>query len=313
MPTGVPRGTRTLRTGRELLVHQALLYGSDEEFAEAARGFLEEGRKKGDALVAIAPPRRLKLLRMEGLEEHDAFQWFQTPPRAIWSAVSVARERWWRHGRVSVVAEPVWHDENGALRSPGEIREWKRYEALLNVVFAHTATRLLCAYDTRTTPADVLRDALRTHHGERYEDPAEIYAECNRAPLLPPVEPVAHRGFMRGELPSLRDFTSRAAAAFGLYPTMPLVMAVNEVATNIIKHGGGRGSLWVWSDGAEVICDLIDPGSIVPDRFLGFIPPEADQPTGAGMWAVRQLCELVEIRSGPTGTVFRLHVRLSPV
>ncbi|GAA3232814.1 sensor histidine kinase [Actinocorallia longicatena] len=298
-----------LGAGRDSLIHQALLYGSETEFTEEALAFLAEGRGADDALVVIAPPDRIDLLR-PGLppecEFREAAGYFTTPPRSIATAVSVGRDRWWKDGgRVRVVAEQVWKG-----RDPVEVREWKRFEALVNVVFAGTRTSLLCAYDLRTVPSDVMRIVERTHHGLDYEPPARVYAELDRAPLLPQTGQVAHRGFVRGELPGLRDFTAKAAAVFGLTAAMPLIMAVNEVATNIIKHGGGSGSLLVWSDGGAVICDLLDPVGRVEDRFLGFLPPSPDQPSGAGMWMVRQLCDLVEIRSGGTGTIFRLTARL---
>jgi hypothetical protein len=303
-----------LGANRDALVHQALLYGSETEFAEEALAYLCEGREAGDTLVVIAAPDRLALLQSEmsdlidldELEWHTDASWFITPPRCIAAAVSAGRDRWWTgEGRVRVLAEPLWRGRDAA-----EIREWKRYEALLNVVLADTRTSLLCAYDLRTVPSDVMRIAERTHHGFEYEPPVNVYRELNRHPLLPQTGQVRHRGFVRGELPGLRDFTAKAAALFGLANSMSLVMAVNEVATNIIKHGGGSGSLLVWSDGDAVICDLLDPVGGLQDDFLGFLPPAPDQSSGAGLWLVRQLCDIVEIRSGPTGTIFRLTMGL---
>jgi hypothetical protein len=93
------------------------------------------------------------------------------------------------------------------------------------------------------------------------------------------------------------------------------VLAVNEVATNIIRHGGGRGMLWLWAEpgkpgeAGEVICDVKDPARRLEDRFLGYFPPRPYE-NGAGMWAVRRLCHIVEIRSGASGAVVRLHLRL---
>jgi len=292
-------------TRGEVLVHQALPYGSEAEFVKAGSVFLDDDT---DAIVAIASVYRLALLREQlgdRLECHDATTWFETPARTLSTMVAAARERWWPHGRARVFVEPLW---TGRTRT--EIREWKRFECLLNVVFSETPTWLLCAYDTRRLPGDVLRDAARTHHGDGYEHPADFYASCNTTPLTPQIGPVSHRGFMRGELPSLRSFVARVAGSYGLHSTMPLVMAVNEVATNIIVHGSGRGQLMMWSDGFKVVCDLLDDNAVLEDHFLGFIPPSPDRPGGGGMWAVRQLCDLVEIRDAHPGTVFRLHLSL---
>ncbi|WP_460366397.1 anti-sigma factor RsbA family regulatory protein [Actinocorallia lasiicapitis] len=302
-------------TNRDALVHQALLYGSQEEYVEEALTFLRAGLDVGDSLVVIGSPGRIALLQREmdelvdldELEWYDDASWYLTPPRSIAAAVSSGRDRWWkRGGRVRIVSEPLW-----AGRTPAEIREWKRYEALLNVVLAETRTSLLCAYDLRHVPADVMRIAERTHHDLDYEPPLTVYTELNRHPLLPQTGRIAHRGFLRGELPGLRDFTAKAAIGFGLGACMPLVMAVNEVATNVIRHGGGHGSLLVWSDGDSVICDVLDPLGRLEDKFLGFLPPDPDKSGGAGLWLVRQLCDMVEIRSGETGTMFRLTVRIA--
>ncbi|GAA3217378.1 sensor histidine kinase [Actinocorallia longicatena] len=295
-------------TGTELLVHREFGYDRDEDFLEAGALFLGTRVDAGETLVVISAADRFAALAERvpwPLQCLDAREWFDTPARTLSALVGLGREKWWPAGGVRVLAEPVWDG-----RSPAEIREWKRYEALINVVFAGTPTRMLCAYDRRTVSSGVLDAARRTHQGEHYTDPVRFSAECDRAPLAAPADPIASRGFRRGDLAALRDFTGREAAGLGLTRTFPLVLAVNEVATNIIKHGSGVGSLWVWSDGEQVVCDLIDHEFLLDDPFLGFVPPDPSRTGDAGMWAVRKLCDFVEIRTGSTGTLFRLRVRL---
>lgn len=73
-------------------------------------------------------------------------------------------------------------------------------------------------------------------------------------------------------------------------------------------HGGGRGYMTLWSDGADVLCEVRDPGSF--DRPLaGREEPKAGQVGGMGLWSANQVCDLVQIRSTPSGTVVRLHMR----
>ncbi|WP_106399819.1 sensor histidine kinase [Actinocorallia populi] len=297
-----------VRNDQRSLVHRHFSYREEAEFLTAGGAFFGSAGH-GTRLVAVASPRRLDALRevVTGeLECHRADDWFGTPPRALAALMTEGRERWWRDGTASILVEQRW-----VGRSRRELREWKRYEALLNVVLAGTPTRMLCAFDAERVPADVLRAAPRTHQGEDYTDPAAFVAECDASPLPVPRDPVAVRHFRRGDLTSLRAFADQHARALGLRRTMPMLLSVNEVATNILKHGGGEGVLCVWSDGASVVCDLIDPAFVLADPFLGFIPPRADRTGEAGMWAVRQLCDLVEIRSGRDGTVFRLHVHLA--
>jgi hypothetical protein len=53
---------------------------------------------------------------------------------------------------------------------------------------------------------------------------------------------------------------------------------------------------------------------MVPDVcvFLMSRRPAPDASHGHGLWVVHQLCDLVELRTGASGTTIRLHMRLSP-
>lgn len=323
-PVPVPRdGDDGRRPPRGRLRHRALFHASDDEFREAAIACLAEGLAAGDVLVAILPESRRRLIEAAfaadaPIEFLDSGDWFGSPTKTLAAFHERGRTDWWRRGRLRVLAEPPW-----AGRSPLEIAEWTRYESLLNVVFHATSTMLTCVYDIRTVPGDILADAARTHPafadatGEwpspSYTDPADLYAECNRRPLDPPPHAAEHRRFTTGQLPDVRRFLSGQAERFGLPPgrRLPFLLAANEVATAVIRNGGGKGELWVWATADELVCELADPAARVEDRFLGHIPPRLDRPTEAAMWAVRCLCHIVEIRSDALiGTRVRLHLRL---
>jgi anti-sigma regulatory factor (Ser/Thr protein kinase) len=87
------------------------------------------------------------------------------------------------------------------------------------------------------------------------------------------------------------------------------VLAVDELATNAIRHGAGAGVLRVWGAPGELICQVEDGGRI-EDALAGRRIPMIEQAKGFGLWLVNQLCELVEIRTGQTGTMIRAHARL---
>ncbi|WP_051712498.1 sensor histidine kinase [Spirillospora albida] len=306
------------------LIHRALVYGSERDFAETVVPCLREGRRAGDALVAIVAPERADLLRAEldpgtarAIEFIDAAEWFTGPMATLAAYYDRTREQWWPRGRLLLLAEPPW-----AGRSPLEIREWHRHESLLNAAFAGSPSTFLCAYDARL-PGAVLDEVPRTHPelsgprgstpSGRFTDPAGYYAECNAEPLAPPPAHAAERGFTSGGLPGLRAFLQAEAVRLGLpeQRSLSFVLAVNEVATNIIREGGGQGRLWVWAAGGELVCDVVDPLSALSDRFLGYAPPTGPRRGEAAMWAVRRLCHIVEIRSGASGTVIRMHVPLA--
>jgi anti-sigma regulatory factor (Ser/Thr protein kinase) len=104
---------------------------------------------------------------------------------------------------------------------------------------------------------------------------------------------------------------ARHGAAAGLDParTADLVLAVDEVATNSLRHGGGRGTLRIWRDGESVVCEVRDAGRI-EDPMVGRERPALDRDGGRGLWMVNQLCDLVQLRTFPTGAVVRLHLYL---
>lgn len=81
------------------------------------------------------------------------------------------------------------------------------------------------------------------------------------------------------------------------------VLAVNELLTNAVRHGGGGGQLRLWRDGAWVLCEVSDTGAgLDPDqRGTGARPP-LDRPGGWGLWLVERLTDAVEVRTGADGT-----------
>jgi anti-sigma regulatory factor (Ser/Thr protein kinase) len=114
------------------------------------------------------------------------------------------------------------------------------------------------------------------------------------------------------ELGSVRRLVSSYAegCSLGEARMRNLVLAVNELATNSVRHGGGTGTLRMWREVDALVCEVEDAGHIA-DPLAGRVPPTPDQPSGRGLWVVNRLADLVEMRSGPNGTVVRVHMRLS--
>jgi anti-sigma regulatory factor (Ser/Thr protein kinase) len=105
----------------------------------------------------------------------------------------------------------------------------------------------------------------------------------------------------------LRNLVAARAAAYGLAKAKAedLVLAVHELATNSVRHGGGSGTFRLWRDGAALVCEISDRGWIT-DPLAGRRRPAADQPGGRGLWLVNQLCDEVELTTSPAGTVIRV-------
>jgi anti-sigma regulatory factor (Ser/Thr protein kinase) len=112
----------------------------------------------------------------------------------------------------------------------------------------------------------------------------------------------------------LRSFISAAAALTPLAGerASDLVLAVNELATNSICHGGGEGTLRMWRDERSLTCEVRDRGHIEdPEARLGRDMPSPDAMSGRGLWLVDQLCDRVHIdSSADTGSTVRVEMQL---
>jgi anti-sigma regulatory factor (Ser/Thr protein kinase) len=212
------------------------------------------------------------------------------------------------------IGEPIH-----AARSSAELVESQQHEALLNHAFASTPSfRLLCPYDVALGP-EVLEEAARSH--------PFVYSVGQVAPSMgwhldggparpyevalpnPPAR-FEQLAFAMGQLRDLRAFVTRHAhaAGFNAERTSDAVLAVNEVATNSLRHGGQRGALTIWHEGPTLICEVHDTGQIA-DPLAGRRLPNPTAVGGFGLWLVNHLCDLVQVRTGPGGSVVRLHIR----
>ncbi|MFJ8043324.1 anti-sigma factor RsbA family regulatory protein [Kitasatospora sp. NPDC096147] len=301
--------------------HEFYPYDGDAEFLAGAMSFIEDARAgQGLVLIAVAEPKERILRReLEGTGAAasvtflDAAGLGRNPGRLIpawqdWISKHTAAGH-----PVRGISESSWND-----RSPAESSELRYHEWLLNLAFARSpAWWLLCPYDTATLEPGILEAAGRCHplvlhggahgpNGSYLDEPfafPELSAACDPTQELP---------YRHGDLAAVRARVADCAEAVGLDGARlrELLIAVSEVASNSIKHGGGRGVLRTWSDGTSLVCEFHDAGHI-PDPLAGRSRPTVDQIGGRGLWLVHQLCDLVEIRSTPeAGTTIRLHVAL---
>ena len=93
----------------------------------------------------------------------------------------------------------------------------------------------------------------------------------------------------------------------GAERTADLVLAVDEIVTNSVRHGGGAGTLRAWIDGDAVVCEVNDDGYL-QDPLVGRRRPTPDAMGGRGLWLANQLCDLVQVRNGVEGCVVRVRV-----
>ncbi|MFG2621288.1 anti-sigma factor RsbA family regulatory protein [Streptomyces sp. NPDC048507] len=298
--------------------HELYPYRGDAEFLSGTLDFIHEALEGGEAVVVAVPSDKTSLLRGELADEPavtfvDATTAGPNPGRlvAAWSAWM--RERGEGDRPVRGIGETAWRQ----ARSPAHLSELRYHEWLLNRAFAHSPTwSMLCPYDAGDEDQDALRSLSRCHPLIRRDGlhaANEEYLGGDEYPfdvLSAACDPFQEFGYTQGDLGAVRSKVAQCAADAGVPEERlsKLAVAVTEIATNSIRHGGGRGTLRTWSRDAMFLCEFRDAGYIA-DVMAGRSRPDPQQIGGRGLWLAHQLCDLVEIRSTrERGTTVRLHM-----
>lgn len=303
-----------------LLRHDALFYGSDDEFTEPMTAFISEGLDAGDAAVVVATDRNNLLLRnalgaaASEVSFIDADDWYQRPGKTIEGYHRVLNELTSAGApQVRVIGQVKFGDR------PAEQRSWTRYEAVLNQVFESSPAWIVCPYDTKALPDHVLEHASRTHPqvwhqksrqvSDRYIDPSLLLTEIPEPFAIPRALPILQLPISDG-LQTLRNLVERTAVWRGLAAErcQDLMVAVNEIVTNVLRHADGKGQLQMWDAGTSLICEVTDQGPGLNDPFAGYIPPPAESVGGMGLWIARQLVDRVAIAFDGEGSRVQLTI-----
>ncbi|MFL6052714.1 MAG: anti-sigma factor RsbA family regulatory protein [Actinoallomurus sp.] len=295
--------------------HPALLYRGEREYLAGTLSFVRGGLDAGEPVAIAVPGPRLALLRARlgaaarRVRFVDMSVAGRNPGRII---PGVLRRFADAHPgqRVRVIGEPIWHG-----RSAAEYPACAQHEALINLAFAGRTVTILCPYDAAELDRRVLTDAAITHpvvieHGvERVSadfDPEKVIEVYND--LGPEPVDAAALDFDADALGEVRAFATAEAARRGITGDrlLDLELAVNELAANSIVHGGGSGTLRVWSRPGHVVCEISDSGHI-SDPLAGRRPVAPDVRGGRGLLLVNQISDLVRISRTAGGTRVQVH------
>ncbi|MEP7106017.1 MAG: ATP-binding protein, partial [Chloroflexota bacterium] len=77
-----------------------------------------------------------------------------------------------------------------------------------------------------------------------------------------------------------------------------------------VRHGGGHGQARIWEQAGVLVCEVTDAGRLEHPLADRLRPPQGVEGQ-RGLWLVNQLCDLLQLRKVPGGTVARLHMRLA--
>lgn len=299
--------------------HSSLFYDGTQHYAREVGGFLREGLERGHHGLVMAPARGVDQLRSALGRDADEVSFVEDTVAYApqWNAYRVLLDFVARTpgARSFVVAE-----QGLSGRTAAELVDYRRLEAAVNLVFAHHDVDLLCPYDTGTLPAHLLRIGEHTHAAVRvdgrlapnaaYADPSDVLADL--ATVVPPPSGATTMDCSSpADVAGARRLVRSRGAEAGLDSDVvaDMALAVTEVLTNAIVHGGPPALLHVYDEAGTWVCHVSDGGSGPLDPLVGLVPPSLPSDHGYGLWLARQLCAAVDVGTDPSGTHVRLHSR----
>ena len=299
--------------------HEAFLWKGEGEFLAGTVPFILDGLSAGQPVMVAVIQKRIDLLRTALGPDAAAAVLFvdmaeigRNPARIIPAWRSFLDEHGAGGRPVRGIGEPVW-----AGRRPAEVTECQFHEALLNLaVEPHVPLWLLCPYDVNALAPDVVTEAHRSHpalvdsgsHRGSTLYGGSHHVQAVFASDLPLVGAVTlDREFSVDDLLGVRQGVLDHAAAAGVPAgcAADLALAVHEVAANSLEHARGTGFLRIWQDDQALVCEIRDVGRI-QDPLVGRTLPAWDDEGGRGLWMANHLCDLVQVRSGRSGTTVRI-------
>jgi anti-sigma regulatory factor (Ser/Thr protein kinase) len=316
--------TRRRATPPGRLNHYGLLYRRREDLVDRLAAFIMAGLDAGEPVLAALPTENLAALGRQLPRDHPDLELAdmsvagRNPGRILpWMLHAFAREAQGR--RVRIIGEPIWQ-----ARSANEYAACVQHEALINVALAELNVTALCPYDVSTLSSQALQDAEFTHPAMEDEDggwrSGHSYPQAYHAhtlfgtQLAEPPRAAERLWFGDLDLRIVREHIRAVGVRAGMrdHDLAMLQLAVTEAATNAVEHGGGSGVLRTWIDGEHLVSDVLSPAPL--QRLLaGRTMVEHTSVRGRGLLMINQLCDLVRLHVGPSGTAVRMWLPLRRV
>jgi len=294
--------------------HELFLHRSTAELLEFVVPLVRDGvAAEEPTLLLVRPDTAATVLRQVGPSPYLTLAPALTQPGRPALHVRAARPMLAGYARV-VHQEPVI--------PPARWPEWRRLEAVLNIVLRSHDTWAVCAYDRHTLTDEMIADLQATHPllapedhqrhqaNDRYQDPVKFLDQHRDAPPeMVELTPAAV------ELVDPSPATARAAVA-GLahHHRLPrieldnLVFATHEAVTNALLHGRPPTVLRLWAQPDRVTVTVTDTGSGPADPLVGLLPPDPANDRhyghgndrrpgpGLGLWLSHQLVDVTHRR-----------------
>jgi anti-sigma regulatory factor (Ser/Thr protein kinase) len=302
---------RVTKYERSTLLHQAFVYGSRDEFVATMAPFIREGLERDEAVFAATTRQNVDGLREElgrdadAAELQDTTEWKIRPYERLQAFKQMVREL--PPGRaLRAMGDPVWEGSDAVLR------QWARYESVINLALADAPMRFICLYDGSSLPDRILDYAGRTHpqrvESDGVSSSDEFIAPDEFVPGHPATPPVGSADLPIGGAAFRRALEQHAlAAGLAQQAAQEFVLAANEVTTNALVHGVQPIRARVWVQDGELVCQVRDAGPGIADPLAGWLPPASGTQGGWGLPIARQLADAVEIARDGGGLAVSVH------
>jgi anti-sigma regulatory factor (Ser/Thr protein kinase) len=300
------------------LVHEAMTYRDEREYLTGIMSFVRSALAADQPVLVELPGPRDELVRdalgvdAARVRFGDMTEHGRNPGRIIPVLVRFVDAH--PGSRVAIIGESMW-----STRSSHAYAAVVQHEALINLAFAGRDVRIACLFNLAELPERALADAERTHPtllvdsgrvaSSRYTDPAAVVADIYQQQSRPPTDAEV---FNFTVVAKARQVVFDWATAAGLPAdrVTDLLIAVSEIGGNSIIHGRAGATLLMWTEDDGLVCEIRDKGHIT-DPLAGRVPPPTMTESGRGLLMVNHLCDLVQLKTGPTGTAIRLWMSLS--
>lgn len=301
--------------------HRAFVYESLGEFVGTMAPVVRSGLDRDDLVLVVTSEANADGLSEElgadasRVEFRLASDWYANPASTL-DAYRRRIDESAAGGCATIVGEPVWRG------SPAAMREWSRYESVINAAFVGTRVDLVCPYDASALPDDVLTQALDTHpvilSPAGFSAPSSTFVApasfVRSHSALPPLEEVAEMALHdTRSLRALRELVDRRARSFGVdaLHAPDLVLAASEVGANALRHGLPPAIARLGVMDGDFVCEVSDAGPGPADALVGWTPPASGHCGGWGLAMARRLADAVEISANGERCLVRLHFDLA--
>ncbi|MDQ2791730.1 MAG: hypothetical protein DLM60_20315 [Pseudonocardiales bacterium] len=306
MSVGAPTGE---------FVHVAALYASDEQLRDLLLPYLADGLRRHENILAVISDGARQVL-------HDALG--DAADRVQWGGCGVSYDRLGQmfegfagylaqQRRAGVPTRVIGEFDSDS--SPDRVSQYLRYESMANEVYAPHGYPVVCLWDQRRHPTDVLARVRAVHPqlldasgpitNAEYRMPIDYLAQGQDPPAAAPadidlvvqLDSSDDLGALRRRLRSWS-----ATCGLGVQDTDDIVIAVDEIATNALEHGRPPARVRGWTTPAALFVRVDDHGRTSIPATTGYHRPGTDARRGRGIWIARHLADVLTTHTDPTGT-----------